>query len=46
MKGESVRKIGFAQRERKEGKREFVFFNVSRPSALFRPRSDDPGRKG
>lgn len=38
MKGESrgKRDIGFAQR--KEGKRESLFLNVSRPFALFRLR--------
>jgi hypothetical protein len=35
------------EREREKGREnESLFLNVSRPSALFRPRSIDPGRKG
>ena len=41
MKGEGGRKIGFAQRE-KGRENESLFLNVSRPSALFRPRPKIP----
>ena len=35
------------EREREKGREnESLFLNVSRPSALFRPRSIDPGRRG
>ena len=46
MKGRVGREIGFAQERERKGENESLFLNVSRPSALFRPRSIDTGRKG
>ena len=42
MKGRVGREIGFAQERERKGENESLFLNVSRPSALFRPRSIDP----